>query len=97
MPPCQSINVQWEISMNHSNIPRAELVLIYKFMCRVWVRSVRWDEPFLSYLLGMAVVYLWERLGGEWRLPSGFSAERQVDPTESTPGRRRGHARRSTG
>jgi hypothetical protein len=71
--------------MSHGAMPRAELVLVYKFMCRVWLRAQRWEEPLLCYLVGMVVVDLWERSGGELRLPKGLGEERP--PSRSNPAR----------
>lgn len=71
--------------MSHELMPRVELVLVYKVMCRVWLRAERWDEPLLCYLVGMVVIHLWEGLGGELRLPKGLREERP--PSRSNPPR----------
>ena len=67
--------------MSDGSGSHVEQVLLYRLICRAWERAIRLEDPLLSYLLGMAVVHLWEQLGAGLRLPSGLTATRPPDPT----------------
>ncbi len=66
--------------MSDGRVSRGKRVLLYRLICRAWERAVRLEDPFLAYLLGMAVVHLWEQLGAGLRLPSGLTERHPPDP-----------------